>query len=77
MGSRYLRASLYMVAVTAVRACPQVKAYYLVLTEQRNKANNVALVAVARKLLHCVHGMLATNSAWDPDRFYTPRPQTA
>jgi len=77
MGSSNLRAALHMVAVTAVRSCPQVKAYYTMLVEQKGKAKLVALVAVARKLLHCIHGMMQTNTPWDPARFYMPRTVSA
>ena len=73
MGSKYLRATLHMAAHNAVRFCPEVAEFYRVLTEDRGKHRLTALVAVARKLLHCMHGMLLNRTAFVPSRFYNPR----
>ena len=73
MGSRYLRAALHMAAINSVRWRPEVAGFHRILTEERNKPQLVAYVAVARKLLHVIHGMLKTRTAYDPDRFYQPK----
>lgn len=73
MGSKYLRGILYMVAMTTVQHCPEVRAFHQVLTEVRHKKPVVAYVAVARKLLHTVHGMLKSGTEFNPARFYQPK----
>ncbi len=76
MGSRYLRAALHMAAVTAVRESPEVRHFYDILTEHRNRHHNVAMTAVSRKLLHCIFGMLKHRQKWDATKFYNPRVET-
>lgn len=56
-GNAYLRSALYMPALVAARHEPAVQAYYQRLIG-RGKPKMVALVAVMRKLLHALHGML-------------------
>ncbi|MEN0066941.1 MAG: IS110 family transposase [Myxococcota bacterium] len=73
MGSRYLRATLHMAALNTVRWVPEIQEFHRVLTKDRNKAQLVAYVAVARKLLHTIHGMLRTETHFDPSRFYQPK----
>ncbi len=75
MGSKYLRATLHMASINSARWCPEVGAFYKVLTEERRKHSLVARVAIARKLLHCMHGMLKSGSTFDASRFYNPRVQ--
>jgi transposase len=77
MGSRYLRGTLHMAAINGVRWCPEIRAFYNVLTEERNKPKLVAYVAVARKLLHTIHGILRSKTAFDAKRFYNPRQKAA
>lgn len=70
-GNRYLRAALYMPALVAVRYEPAVKAYYDELVA-RGKPKKVALVAVMRKLLHALFGMLQHRQPFDGSRFFDP-----
>ena len=72
MGSRYLRAALYVAAINTVRWCPEIRVFHQELVDRRRKHRTVAYVAVARKLLHTIHGMLKTNTRFQPDRFYNP-----
>lgn len=38
---------------------------------------DAAIVAVMRKLLHAIYGMLKHDTAFDGEKFYPPTPQTA
>ena len=69
-GNRYLRLALYMPALVAVHHEPQVRAYYQHLIQDQGLKKLQALCAVMRKLLHAIHGMLASRTAFDSDRFY-------
>lgn len=69
MGNRYLRAALFMPAMVAVQFEPHVKAFYEKLVAQQ-KAKMQALVAVMRKLLHAIHGMLRTGTDFVGEKFY-------
>ena len=68
VGSVHLRRALYMPAMVASRTEPRVKAFYEELLA-RGKKPQVAHVAVMRKLLHSVHGMLRHGSDFDGERF--------
>ncbi|MEE8207954.1 MAG: IS110 family transposase [Nitrosomonadaceae bacterium] len=68
-GNKYLRAALYMPAWVAVRHDPNVKAFYDKLIAAGKKPLQ-AIVAVMRKLLHAIWGMLKSDSQWDGQRFY-------
>ncbi len=70
VGNRYLRAALYMPALVASRHEPHVKAFYDQLIA-RGKKPKQALVAVMRKLLHSIHGMLGNGTDFDGERFRT------
>lgn len=67
-GNRYLRAALYMPAHTAAHFEPSVQAFYERLVG-RGKAKMQAKVAVMRKLLHAMHGMLRHGEDFDGDKF--------
>lgn len=69
MGNRGLRAALYMPALAASRFDPNVRAFRDKLVG-RGKAKMQAVVAVMRKLLHAIHGMLRTNTDFDGEKFY-------
>ena len=69
MGNVYLRRALYMPALVAQRWNPVVRAYAQKLAA-RGKPKLVVIVAVMRKLLHAIHGMLKTNSDFRPEKFY-------
>ena len=58
-----------MPALAAIRSDPNVKAYYEALLS-RGKRNMQAIVAVMRKLLHALWGMLHHRQAWDGSKFY-------
>lgn len=68
MGSVHLRRALYMPAMVASRCEPRVKAYYADLIANEKKPL-VAYVAVMRKLLHAIHGMLREGTDFDGERF--------
>jgi transposase len=67
-GNSHLRAALYMPAMVAAREEPHVRSFY-----QKRIAGGLkpiqALVAVERKLLHSIHGMWASNSDFDGEKF--------
>ena len=75
MGNVYLRRALYMPALVAQRFNPVVAAYAQKLTA-KGKPKLVVRVAVMRKLLHAIYGMLKTNTDFQPDKFYRV-PETA
>jgi transposase len=68
VGSIHLRRARYMPAVVASRTEPRVKAFYEELLA-RGKQPQVAHVAVMRKLLHSIHGMLRHGADFDGERF--------
>lgn len=67
-GNKYLRAALYMPAITASRCAPEVKAFYERLA-QKGKRGLQPAIAVMRKLLHAIHGVLRSATPYDPSRF--------
>lgn len=69
MGNRNLRAALYMPALVAIRHEPNVQAFYEKLIGCQ-KIRMQAVVAVMRKLLHAIHGMLRTGTDFDGAKFY-------
>lgn len=68
-GNKYLRAALFMPAHNASRYEPRVGAYYDHLVAN-GKTKMQAKVAVMRKLLHAIHGMLASGTDFDGARFH-------
>jgi hypothetical protein len=58
-----------MPALVAVQHEPHVRAYYDHLIA-KGKAPMVALVAVMRKLLHAVYGMLKHDCDFEGEKFY-------
>ena len=73
-GNARLRQALYMVALSASRSNPQMRAFYERLVE-RGKPKKVALVAVARKLLTVMVTLMKDKRAYDPT--WTGRPAAA
>lgn len=69
-GNRYLRGALYLPALTTVRCNANVRAFYDKLVI-RGKKPKQAQVAVMRKMLHAIHAMFRTNSAFDGEKFYS------
>ena len=68
-GNKYIRAALYMPALVAIRHEPNIKAYYEKLLAAGKKKMQ-AIVAVMRKLLQAIWGMLNSNKKWDGSKFY-------
>jgi transposase len=69
-GNRYIRAALYMPALSAKRHDPHINAYFQHLVVDNGKEKMQAVCAVMRKLLHAIHGMLKHNVPFDNTRFY-------
>jgi transposase len=67
-GNRHLRRFLYMPALVAVRRDPNVQAFYDELLAKGKKPLQ-ALVAVMRKLLHSLHGILRHRSPFEGQKF--------
>ncbi len=68
-GNRHLRRALYMPALVGSRCDPRMKAFYEVLIA-RHKTRLQALVAVARKLLHAIYGVLHTKTPYDGRKLF-------
>lgn len=68
-GNRHLRRALYMPALVAARHDPHLKAFYETLLH-RHKAKLQAIIAVARKLLHAVYGVLKTHTPYDGRKLF-------
>ena len=68
-GNRYLTAALFMPALVATQHDPNIRAFYQKLVD-RGKTKMQAIVAVMRKLLHALHGMLRTDSDFVGEKFY-------
>lgn len=60
-----IRAALYWPAITAMRCCPAFKAFAARLAA-RGKPKKVIIVAVMRKLVHIVYGVLKHRTPYDP-----------
>lgn len=68
-GNRHLRRALYMPALVAVRYEPHLRAFYQHLLA-KGKSKMQALVAVMRKLLHAIYGMLKSRQPYDGAKLY-------
>jgi transposase len=69
VGNRHLRAALYMPAVVAIQHDPNVRAFYNKLITNGKKPLQ-AIVAVMRKLLHAIWGMLKHDQDFDGNKFF-------
>ena len=69
VGNRHLRAALYMPALVAIQHEPNVKAFYNKLIATGKKPMQ-AVVAVMRKLLHAIWGMLKHDQDFDGNKFF-------
>jgi transposase len=76
VGNRHLRAALYMPALVAIQHEPNVKAFYNKLVT-RGKKPMQAVVAVMRKLLHAIWGMLKHDEDFDGNKFFRLTEKTA
>ncbi len=68
-GNAQLRESLFLPALVAVQFEPHIKAFYERL-QQRDKTKMQAIVAVMRKLLHSIHGMLKRGESFQGQKFF-------
>jgi transposase len=68
-GNLYLREALYMPALVAIKHDPNVNAFYTKLISAGKKPLQ-AIVAVMRKLLQALWGMLKTDQDWIGQKFY-------
>ncbi len=75
-GNRYLRAALYMPAHNAIQWEPHVLAFSDHLVDN-GKTKMQAKVAVMRKLLHAIHGMLRNGTNFDGTKFYAGAKKSA
>ena len=69
VGNAHLRRALYMPAQVAIQHDPHVGAFYEKLLGE-DKKSMVAVVAVMRKLLHAIYGMLKHGTPFDGAKFY-------
>jgi transposase len=76
VGNRHLRAALYMPAMVAIQHEPNVKAFYNKLVAAGKKPMQ-AVVAVMRKLLHAIWGMLKHDQDFDGNKFFKLAAKTA
>jgi len=67
-GNAHVRRILYMPALVAIQHEPNVRAFYEQLLA-RGKTKLQAIVAVMRKLLHSIYGMLKTDTDFDGAKF--------
>ncbi len=67
-GNAHIRRILYMPALVAIQREPHVRAFYEQLLAA-GKPPLQALVAVMRKLLHAIYGMLKTDTDFDGEKF--------
>jgi transposase len=68
-GNKYLRHSLFMPALVAVRHDPYLGAFYQHLLA-KGKFKMQALVAVMRKLLHALHAMFKNHQPYDGSQLF-------
>ena len=68
-GNRHLRLALFMPALVAIRRSPQIQAAYEGLLA-RGKKKKVALIAIMRRLLHAIWGMLHHRQDFNPQLFH-------
>lgn len=69
VGNARIRRALYMPAQVAIQREPRVRAFYQKLLS-RGKPPMVAVVAVMRKLLHAIYGMLKAGQDFEGEKFY-------
>jgi transposase len=74
-GNKYLRSALYFPALVAANREPHVRAFYNHLLN-RKKFKLQAIVAIMRKLLHTIWGMLKHDQRFDGAKFFQPKTAT-
>jgi transposase len=73
MGKASVRGILYWPAITAMRCNPLIQAFAARL-EARGKPKMVIIVAVMRKLVHLIYGVLKNRTPFDPNYGRQPLP---
>ncbi len=68
-GNKFLRAALFMPALVGIKLDPHIKAFYEKLIVAGKKPIQ-AIVAVMRKLLHAIWGMIKHDQDFIGDKFY-------
>ncbi len=68
-GNVHIRRALFLPALVAVQYEPHVKVFYEKLLS-RGKTKMQANVAVMRKLLHAIYGMLKHDRDFEGEKFY-------
>jgi transposase len=68
-GNRHLRLALFMPALVAIQRSPQIKATYESLLA-RGKKKKVAIIAIMRRLLHAIWGMIHHQQDFNPQLFH-------
>ncbi|MGH9573737.1 MAG: IS110 family transposase [Candidatus Acidiferrales bacterium] len=76
IGNRHLRHALFMPALVASRREPHLRAFYEHLLAEA-KRKKVALIAVARKMLHAIYGMFRWDRPYDGSRVFPLRAPAA
>jgi transposase len=69
VGSAFIRRSLYMPALTAIRSNEAVQAFYQRLIG-RGKMKMKVVVAVMRKLLHAIYGVFKNNTPFQAEKCF-------
>lgn len=69
MGNATVRAALYLPALTAMRCCPECRAFAERLA-RRGKPTKVIIGAVMRKLVHAMYGVLKHQQPYDPIKVF-------
>jgi transposase len=72
-GNRHLRRALYMPALVGSRCDPHMRGFYESLLA-RHKARLQVLVAVARKLIHAIYGVLRSKTPYDGCKLFPALP---
>jgi transposase len=68
-GNRHLRRALYIPALVGARHDPHMRAFYELL-QTRHKTKLQALVAVARKLLHAIFGIIKSGTDYNGAKLF-------
>lgn len=70
IGNKHFRRVLYMPVLVAVRHNPHFRGYYFHL-RSKGKLKKVALVALMRKLLHGIYGVLKSMQPFEASKLFT------
>lgn len=70
LGNKHLRTAMFIPAMVAIKHEPHVKAFYNKLVAAGKKKKQ-AIIAVMRKMLRAIWGMLNTEQPWNGVKFYS------